>query len=127
MAAQAIILIDHGTRHPSPDDPLGQLAAMVSAATGALVFPAHLAGEGPSLPAAVDRAVAEGARHIVVCPCFLFAGRHAGQDIPSLVAEARRRHASVTILIAPPLGPDPLLAELLARRARPLLPPEEPS
>jgi sirohydrochlorin cobaltochelatase len=55
--------------------------------------------------------------HLVVVPFFLAPGRHARLDIPRLVERARERHPGLKIQLADVLGDDPLLLELLARRA----------
>ncbi len=50
-------------------------------------------------------------------PYFLAPGRHASEDIPSLVAEAAAGFAQVTWRISPCLGPDDVLAQLVVTRA----------
>jgi len=61
--------------------------------------------------------VREGAREVVVVPCFLAAGRHVREDLPRLVADLRRAHPGVAFKLAAPLGADPAVADALATRA----------
>lgn len=121
MPPIAVILIDHGSRQEQPASALDQIAKMASQRLGLAVDVAHLSVEAPTLEEAIDRAYARGCRRIIVCPYFLAAGTHTSADIPALVAASAKRHTGLSIQIADPLGPDPLLAELVARRVGPLL------
>lgn len=115
----AIILIDHGSRRPGANDALEAAAAQVRAlAPERFVAVAHMELSKPDLSAAVAACAGEGFREIVVVPWFLAHGRHSTEDIPRLAAAARAEHPGVTVRVARPLGPDPLLAELALRRAR---------
>jgi sirohydrochlorin ferrochelatase len=54
----------------------------------------------------------QGVREAVVLPVFLGSGYHVGHDIP----EAVRAAGPMRVRTARPLGPDPLLAQVLAER-----------
>lgn len=116
------LLIAHGSRNPRAAVAHEQLCAAVEAASserlGALVRvrPAYLEISAPSIPEAIDAAVAEGVDSIRLLPHFLGPGNHVLVDIPSLVDDARRRHPGVDIELAEHLGADPALVDLLARR-----------
>ena len=84
----------------------------------AVVTFAHMELATPSLPETIDRCVREGATHVFVQPLFLARGRHATIDIPELVAEARKRHVQVRFSLGRVVGADPVLAALIAERAR---------
>jgi sirohydrochlorin ferrochelatase len=64
----------------------------------------------PALPSVVERIVADGNEAVVV-PLLLSSGYHVTQDVQ---AEARRRPHQISA--AGPLGPDPVLAQILADR-----------
>ncbi|MFI5709877.1 sirohydrochlorin chelatase [Kribbella sp. NPDC051620] len=66
----------------------------------------------PALPGLVDRVVADGNQAVVV-PLLLSSGYHTAVDI---AREAERRPRQVQAAAA--LGPDPLLADVLADRLR---------
>ena len=51
-----------------------------------------------------------------VLPFFLGPGKHWTQDIPRLAAEAAARHAGVHFHVAPTLGIDDLILDLLDKR-----------
>ncbi|GIW95905.1 MAG: hypothetical protein KatS3mg110_3946 [Pirellulaceae bacterium] len=113
----AVILVDHGSRIAESNELLHQMAERFKAYTGlAHVEPAHMELAEPSIEAAYRRCVAAGAALILVAPFFLLPGKHWTEDIPRLVAEAARPFPHTTYRIAPPLGIDDLLVELLLRR-----------
>ncbi|MYJ79071.1 MAG: hypothetical protein F4047_13205, partial [Caldilineaceae bacterium SB0670_bin_27] len=49
-------------------------------------------------------------------PYFLHRGRHLRQDLPHILAEARSRHPSLTILEAPHLDYDLRLVDVISDR-----------
>jgi sirohydrochlorin ferrochelatase len=115
---RAIVIVDHGSRLAAANAVVAELAAQLQARAGerAAVCFAHLEAAEPSLPAALDRCVSEGARAITVQPLFLAPGRHASRDIPELLAAARQRHPDVSFELGSVIGVDPLLVELMVRR-----------
>lgn len=114
----ALVLVDHGSRRPEANAALDELAALVRAADpGRCVHVAHMEISPPELESALGACLAEGARNVIVVPVFLGPGRHSQEDIPRLVREARERHPELSVQIAPPLGPHPLLAQLVLARA----------
>lgn len=81
-----------------------------------IVEPAHMELAEPSIEAAFGRCVARGARRVIVCPFFLGPGKHWTQDIPRLTAAAAAKHPGVTHHVAPTLGIDDLILDLLNKR-----------
>lgn len=71
----------------------------------------------PSLPEGLARCAALGAKRIVVAPLFLFTGVLV-ERIARQVREQSGEYPGIEIAVAPHLGGDPLLGELLAQRAR---------
>ena len=53
---------------------------------------------------------------VVIAPYFLWPGNHWDRDIPALAAEACSRHPGVGHLVAAPLGPHPLLGDIVEQR-----------
>jgi len=93
------------------------LAARAAGDVGA-VHPAFLEISHPSVPEAIDDAVAGGARDIVVIPYFLHAGNHTQRDIPQLIDEARARHPGVSMELTGHLGPRERMVDILADLGR---------
>ena len=52
-----------------------------------------------------------------IMPMFLGVGRHAREDLPSLVAQLRDQHPSLAIELMPSVGEHPAMTQLMARIA----------
>ncbi len=116
---RAVVLLDHGSREPDANAQLAALAALVAARLpGRRLATAHLGVAQPALADAVAECVRDGAREVVVVPCFLAPGKHVRDDLPRLVAEQQRAHPAVTFRLAAPLGVHPSVADALADRVR---------
>ncbi|MEZ5137526.1 MAG: CbiX/SirB N-terminal domain-containing protein [Acidimicrobiales bacterium] len=113
-----LVLVAHGSRATTANDAHRAVAARLAERLGATVRSAFLELAEPSIGDAIDDAVAAGAPQVVVLPHFLYPGRHVGEDIPAIVAEAADRHPGATIELARPSGDDPAMVELLVELAR---------
>lgn len=114
----ALLLIDHGSRRPEANAVLEEVAGFLRTAhPGLVVVAAHLEQAQPDIARGLALCVEARATEVVVVPYFLGPGRHAGEDVPRLVREAASAFAGLEVRITEPLGPDPLLAALVAKRA----------
>lgn len=115
---RALLIVDHGSRAQEANESLEKIAQLVRerVGEGVLVATAHMDIASPTVPEAVDQLAAQGVKEIVVVPYFLAPGRHSREDIPRLVSDAGVAHPSVLFVLAEPLGPHPLLAELVLLR-----------
>jgi len=102
-----LVLVAHGTRHPAGLRTIGEIAAAVSEHVGP-VRTAFVDVLGPN-PREV---LADSTRPAVVVPAFLASGYHVNTDLPARVLESG--HSATAI--APALGPDPALAEVMHAR-----------
>jgi len=116
-----IIIVDHGSRRAESNRMLEELAGLFAerfAARYSTVEPAHMELAEPSIATAYARCVERGAERVVVCPFFLGPGKHWTQDIPRLTAEAAARFPGTRYHVAPTLGIDDLMLDLLEKRVR---------
>lgn len=97
--SSVVLLVAHGSRLRSANEAHQQLCSAVSSRAGTEVRPAFLELAEPSIPEAIDRAVADGAVTVRVLPHFLHSGRHLVEDIPRLVDEAAARHAGRAVVV----------------------------
>jgi sirohydrochlorin ferrochelatase len=117
---KTMLVVAHGSRRAESNDEVRALARQLQEQRGEFdsVDCAFLELADPSIPDGLRRAVAAGAREVVVVPYFLSAGRHVVKDIPEEVAVVRAEHPDIVITVAPYLGAAPELAGLLLRQAR---------
>ncbi len=113
----AVIVVDHGSRRSVSNESMEAFVRSSAERLGfPIVEPAHMELAEPSIGTAFDRCVAAGAATVVLAPYFLGPGNHWDRDIPALAAEASARHPGVRWLVAAPLGPHPLLMDIIDRR-----------
>jgi len=115
-----IVIVDHGSRRDESNRMLEEVARLFAERfreTHEIVEPAHMEIAEPSIATAYARCVERGATRVVVCPFFLGPGKHWTQDIPRLTAEAAEKFPSTQYHVAPTLGIDDLILDLLAKRA----------
>jgi sirohydrochlorin ferrochelatase len=122
-ARTAILLIAHGSRQQSANDDLHELAARLSAhGTYPIVESCFLEIADPELTAGGDRCVQLGATRVLMIPYFLSDGVHLRRDLTAARDELNRRHPDVEFRLGSPLGPHPLLDDLVFERIRELDP-----
>ena len=114
------LVVAHGSRVSEVVAAHEQVCDAIAEQAGAeaKVRPAYLEITEPSIPVAIDAAVAEGARTVVMVPYFLHVGRHILGDLPQLLAAAAERHPDVEFALADHLGFDRRLVEVAVDRAR---------
>jgi sirohydrochlorin ferrochelatase len=118
---KAVLVIAHGSRERSANDDLALLVKRLAAAEGyPIVEGCFLELAEPDLPSGGDRCVALGATCVLLIPYFLSAGVHLKRDLTAARDALARRHPGVEFRLGAPLGPHPLLDQLVAARIREL-------
>jgi hypothetical protein len=77
QAGDAVVIVDHGSRRPESNVMLHEFVELYKQRTGhPIVEPAHMELAEPSIGTAFKRCVEQGATRVIICPYFLFPGRH---------------------------------------------------
>lgn len=105
-ARPALIAVSHGTADPAGQERIAALARAVRRRTEAEVLLTHVDVQSPPVGEVVAGLAAD--RAAVVVPVLLSAGYHVKVDL---------RQAARGLPVAPALGPDSRLVDVLARRA----------
>lgn len=114
-----LLVVGHGSSRREANELLLAVTDAVRARAGVhAVRPAFLEMAEPTIGQGLDALVADGARHVVVHPYFLYPGNHTTQDIPSHLAAAETRHPGVAWTLTPPLGLDERIVDLVLDRVR---------
>lgn len=110
-----IVLFAHGSRDPLWRAPIEAVRQHIEAhPPHPAVRCAYLELSTPTLEAAVQELVAEGARTITVVPMFLGTGKHAREDLPVLIDALRTAHPQVQFTVQVAIGEDPRMTSLMA-------------
>lgn len=112
---RAVVLFAHGAPDARWSATLGELQARVQARLPDVrVGLAFLEFQPPTLTAAVERAVAAGARAIDVMPVFWASGGHIASDLPPLLVDLRARHPALELRVLPALSELPGMLDFIA-------------
>lgn len=119
----ALLVMVHGSPRPVANEDMFRVVDAFKARDDAAAsFPIVEVGfmecNGPTIPEAIDRCVAQGATMLTAVPYFLHTGTHVCDDLPTLMEEAEARHPDVTFLMGDYLGLSPRLTDLLAARSQ---------
>ena len=117
----AILLIAHGSRQEAANRDLTELVKRLKAtAQYPIVEGCFLELADPDVPTGGDQCVVRGAARVLLIPYFLSAGIHLERDLTAARDALSRRHPQVQFHLGAPLGPHPLLDQLVALRIREL-------
>ena len=109
--------VAHGSKDPASQevvqDLLGRTAAL---RPGLRAHAAYVDNASPSIRSALRGLVSEGVDDVVVLPLLLTPASHSKTDVAASVRAARLDHPGVRLRYGRPLGPHPVLVEVLAAR-----------
>ncbi|HET9655074.1 MAG TPA: uroporphyrinogen-III C-methyltransferase [Kineosporiaceae bacterium] len=115
----ALLVVGHGTRSAEGVAQFCALVARVGRRAAGRI-PSAAGGfielSPPPLAEAVAGLVGGGHRDLVAVPLVLTAAGHGKGDIPAAMARERERHPGLTYRYGRPLGPHPVLQDLMAQR-----------
>ncbi len=115
----ALLLIAHGSRQDEANADLRDVVAEIrKGGDYAVVEGAYLELAEPTIEKASARCVARGVERVVLLPYFLSAGVHVRQDLAAIRRKLAAGFPRVEFSLAEPLGPHPLLVQIVEERAR---------
>jgi len=114
----AVIILGHGSRSTGSETALRAVVAAMKKSGHAVVEHAFLQYVSPTPQEVLARCIGQRAERIVIVPFFLQAGAHVIRDIPALVAEARKAHPGIDIVVTNYVGAHPLMAKVVEELVR---------
>jgi sirohydrochlorin ferrochelatase len=114
----ALLLIAHGSRQAEANADLDHVARALRERGRAIVEASYLELAEPDVEEGGRRCVSRGARRVVLVPYFLSAGVHVRRDLAAARQRLAQRFPAVEFLLAEPLGPHPLLVDVVEERVR---------
>jgi sirohydrochlorin ferrochelatase len=117
----ALLLIAHGSRQAEANADLHHVTDELRNRGHSIVVASFLELAQPDIENGGVRCVEEGATEVVMVPYFLSAGMHVRHDLTEARDKLQARFPDVDFRLAEPLGPHPLLIEILLERVRQVL------
>jgi sirohydrochlorin ferrochelatase len=117
MTTTALLLIAHGSRQSEANADLETIAAELRKRHGGPVVTSFLELAQPDIESAARQCVEQGAAHVILLPYFLSAGVHVQRDLEAHRQRLGEKYPHVDFSLAAPLGPHPLLVDILLQRA----------
>ncbi len=113
---KAILLVSHGSKESEARTEIEILINRLRERSDATIVElAFLEIESPDIPHGIETCVQRGAREIVILLNFLNSGRHAGKDIPQIIAQARLLYPNVRFRITKPIAQHEHLVDIFLR------------
>lgn len=118
MQQHGIILLAHGSRDPQWRLPIENVAQLVAQSKPQLLVAcAYLELTQPDLQSAVAVMAGTGLQRVTIVPMFLGLGKHARNDLPSLIKILRQQHPEIQFTLQAAIGENPRVLALLAEIA----------
>ncbi len=114
----AVLLgVAHGSRDPASQEVVeGLLARAAALRPGLRTCAAYVDNAPPSVRAALRGLVDDGVDDVAVIPLLLTPASHSKTDLAGSVQAGRLDHPRLRLRYGRPLGPHPVLVDVLARR-----------
>jgi len=117
---KAILIVSHGSRDESAIREFKHLVHQYQKRHSSWrITYAFLELARPSIPEALEK-LSRKSKIITVLLLFLFEAKHVKKHIPEILTQFRKSRPNVTLRLAKPLGPDPLLLTILDQRLQAL-------
>ena len=114
---EALLVMVHGSPRPvANEDVYAVLDIVRERGVYPIVEVGFMECNDPTIPAAIDSCVAQGAERVIAVPYFHHTGNHVAEDLPSLLEEAQARHTEVEFLMGDYIGHDALIADVIHDR-----------
>lgn len=109
--------VAHGSKDAASQEVVRELLHRAAVLRpGLQVADAYVDNASPSVRAALERLAGDGATDVVVLPLLLTPASHSKTDLAASVQAGRVAHPGLRLRYGRPLGPHPVLVELLGRR-----------
>lgn len=114
---KGLLIVGHGSRSLDAQRTFQEIIDMVRKKVSyQVVEGASMELSQPDIPTAVKKMIEKGIKEILIIPYFLYAGIHIKEDIPEIIEGLSKEYKNITFQMRKPIGADPLLSDLIAKR-----------
>ena len=116
-ARPVLLGVAHGSKDPASQQVVRELLARTATVRpGLRAEAAYVDNASPSIRQALADLATDGVDDVVVLPLLLTPASHSKTDVAASVRAGRIAHSTMRLRYGRPLGPHPVLVEVLARR-----------
>ena len=117
MSAPVLLGVAHGSKDPASQEGVRALLDRAAALRpGLRIAEAYVDNASPSIRRALAALTDEGVADVVVVPLLLTPASHSKTDVAASVQAGRRAHPGMRLRYGRPLGPHPVLVDVVAQR-----------
>ena len=121
---KVIVFLSHGSRSEDFQKGFNQIIDLVKEKRKDLkIYGANMELCSPTLEETIEKIVKEDKdiAKIGIVPFFLFEGIHIKEHIPEIIEKHAEKYKNIEFSFGKPLGADPILADILLKRAEEIL------
>lgn len=116
---EGVIILGHGSRRVEANEEIYAITEQVKALGGSVLYKTCFLQFGqPNLPQVVAEMNEAGIQRITVVPLLLTVGSHIQVDLPAMLQQEKKRFPHIKFLLAPHLGADRRIAEIVLDRMK---------
>ncbi len=117
MTPPVLLGVAHGSKDPASQQVVrGLLDRVAALRPGLLTEAAYVDNASPSIRGALARLAEQGVADVVALPLLLTPASHSKTDVAASVQAGQRDHPAMRLRYGRPLGPHPVLVDVVARR-----------
>lgn len=114
----SLLIIGHGSKSPEAAKVFNNMVDLVRQKNRFdFVEGAHMSLSQPGIDESVASLARRNVKKIIIMPYFLYEGMHLKHDIPKIMSALEERYSEIEFIIAKPIGFDPILADIIIKRA----------
>ena len=113
---QGILVVGHGSRREEARRAFYQIVNQLGEKLKMETEGCFMEISAPYIPETIEKMIEKGVTDIKVQPYFLFEGIHIKEDIPEILRGVKKKHPTINITMASPIGFHTLLVDILADR-----------
>lgn len=113
----ALVIMVHGSPRPQSNRDMFAVVDLLRGGDAySIIEVGFMECNEPTIPEAIEKCVAQGARRVIAVPYFLHTGNHVADDLPTFLEEAQAKYPEIAFLMGDYLGHDDAIADVLRDR-----------